>query len=178
MSTDPGCEPKTRRQRLRAIAEEYTEEIHEPRTRAQLEGSEPVSRFAAVTSEGSPESSHASSGNLIVAETSADLAEALRRECGEGWLVHWRSWDLDLPWHLWGNLPVAYRVTVGEAVSRPVGVVTVAGRDRGSYLFEDPLDAEAFSEVVRRHGGEAVLSEKPLHAGRDADRLIEAETHR
>jgi hypothetical protein len=171
-------EPAGRRARLAAIAAEYTEEIHDPRARRALEGAEPVSRYAAVTSEGSPESSRLANGNLIVAESPGALGELLRQECGEGWLAHWRAWDLDRPWHLWGNLTVAYRVTVGEEVSRPVHLVTVEGREDGTYVFEDPVDAEAFCEVVRLHGGAALLCEEPVHAGRAADRLIEAETHR
>jgi hypothetical protein len=60
VSTNSDNEPQTRRERLAAIAAEYTEEIHEPRTKAQLDGTQPVFRFATVTSEGSPESSYAS----------------------------------------------------------------------------------------------------------------------
>jgi hypothetical protein len=102
-----GTEPKTRRDRLAALAVEYAEEIHDTRTRHQRAGLEPVSRFAAVTSEGSAESSYASDGNLIVADTTARLAELLRQECGEGWLAHGRVWDLDAPWHLRGNLEIS-----------------------------------------------------------------------
>jgi hypothetical protein len=103
-------EPKTRRARLAAIAAEYTELVHDSTTAAQPAGADPVSHYAAVTSEGSPESSYASNGNLLVAESAAELAEFLRRECGEGWLAHGRVWDLDAPFHLWGNLEVAYSV--------------------------------------------------------------------
>jgi hypothetical protein len=160
-------EPKTRRERLAAIGAEYTEEIHEPRTRSQLGGAEPVSRFAAVTSEGSMESSHAYNGNLIVADTPAELAECLRQEAGEGWLAHGRAWDLDVPWEVWGNLPVAYRVQVGEE-----------GREDGIYLFDDLVDAEAFQKIVRHWGGEADLTEKPVHDNHASDRLIDAERAR
>jgi hypothetical protein len=170
-------EPRTRRERLRAIAAEYTEVVHEPTARAQLQ-SERVSRYAAVTSEGSPESSHSSNGNLIVAETAGELAEALRQECGEGWLAHGRAWDLDAPWHTWGNLEVSYSVRVGEDATPPVHAVTVAGREDGIFLFEDLLDAETFAEVARRHGAEARYSEEPLHDHRAADRLIDAEAER
>lgn len=170
--------PNTRRERLRAIAEEYTEEIYEPSAKAQLEGTAPASRYAAVTSEGSPESSHAANGNLLVADSAAALAEQLRQECGEGWLAHGRVWDLDAPWHLWGNLEVAYSVRVGEDATPPVHVVAVAGREDGTCLFEDLLDAEAFANAVRRHGCEARLSEEPLHDHRGADRLIDAERER
>ena len=171
-------EPRTRRERLAASAGEYTERVHDSKSAAQLAGADPVSRYAAVTSEGSIESSRAANGNLIVAETTAALAEALRGECAEGWLAHGRLWDLDMPWHLWGNLEVAYRVEVGESVSRPVYLVTVAGREDGTYLFEERIDAEAFAEVVARHGGEATLSEEPVHGHRGADRLLDAEAGR
>ena len=107
-------EPKTRHERITAIAEEYTEEIHEPRTKRQLSRLEPVSRYAAVTSEGSPESRYASNGNLLVADSPGELAEQLRGECGEGWLAHGRVWDLDAPWHSWGNLGVTYSVSAGD----------------------------------------------------------------
>jgi hypothetical protein len=171
-------EPRTRRERLAAIAAEYTEEIHESRTRAQLGGAEPVSRFAAVTSEGSMESSHAYNGNLIVADTPAELAECLRQEAGEGWLAHGRAWDLDVPWEVWGNLPISYRVQVGEEITRPVQVVSVESRDDGFYLFDDVVDAEAFQKAVRRWGGAADLTEEPVHDNRGADRLIDAERPR
>lgn len=178
MSSYSDNEPQTRRERLAAIGAEYTEEIHEPRTRSQLLGTEQVSRFAAVTSEGSMESNHSDNGNLIVADTPAELAECLRQEAGEGWLAHGRAWDLDAPWHLWGNLPVAYRVQVGEEITRPVQVVSVAGREDGVYLFDDLVDAEAFQEVVRRHGVEADLTEEPVRDNQAADRLIDAERER
>jgi len=171
-------EPQTRRERLAAIAAEYTEEIHEPRTRSQLVGTEQVSRFAAVTSEGSMESSHAANGNLIVAGTPAELAERLRQEAGEGWLAHGRAWDLDAPWHPWGNLPIAYRVQAGEEITRPVPVVSVEGREDGIYLFDDLVDAEAFQNAVRHWGGEADLTEEPVHDNHAADRLIDAERGR
>jgi hypothetical protein len=176
--SEPSSEPQTRRERLAAIAAEYTEEIHETRTKAQLDGTEQVTRFAAVTSEGGVESSHATNGNLIVAGTPAELAECLRQEAGEGWLAHGRAWDLDAPWHLWGNLPVAYRVEVGEEITRPVQVVSVEGREDGIYLFDDLVDAEAFQEAIRRWGGDAELSEESVHDNHAADRLIDAERPR
>jgi hypothetical protein len=178
MSADRDIEPKTRRERLRAIADEYTEEIHQPTTKAQLEGIEPVSRYAAVTSEGSPESSYASNGNLIVAATAGELAEQLRGECGEGWLAHGRVWDLDVPWHLWGNLGVTYSVSVGDELARPVHVVAVEFREDGIYCFDDPIDAKAFLDAVRLHGGRALLSEEPIHDHHGADRLIDTERER
>jgi hypothetical protein len=176
--SEQSSEPQTRRERLAAIAAEYTEEIHEPRTRAQLDGTEQVSRLAAVTSEGSMESSHADNGNLIVADTPAELAECLRQEAGEGWLAHGRAWDFDAPFHLWGNLEVSYSVRVGEECTRPVQMVSVEGREDGVYPFDDLVDAEAFQEVVRRWGGEADLTEKPIHDNHAADRLIDAERDR
>jgi hypothetical protein len=167
--------PQTRRERLRAIAEAYTEAIHEPTTKDQLDAAEPVSRYAAVTSEGSPESSYVDYGNLIVADTAEALAEKLRQECGEGWLAYWRVWDLDSPWDTWGNLEASYRVRVGEDATAPVHVVTLAGREAGTYLFDDRLDAEAFADLVHRHGGAARVSEEPLRDHRAADRLMDVE---
>jgi hypothetical protein len=73
---------------------------------------EPVLRFAAVTSPGPSDSEESRAGNLIVADTADELAELLREECGEGWLAHGRAWDLDAPWHSWGNLSVVYSVRV------------------------------------------------------------------
>jgi hypothetical protein len=174
-STD---ELQTRRDRLAAIAAEYTEEIHDRRTRDQLGGSEPVSRFAAVSSEGSAESSYASNGNLIVADSAGALAEQLRQEAGEGWLAHGRVWDLDAPWHRWGNLEVAYLVQVGEELVRHAHSVVVDGREDGIYLFDDLVDAEAFRETVKRGGGEADLGEHPVHDNRAAEALIDAERER
>jgi hypothetical protein len=168
-------EPKTRRERLAAIAAEYTERVHDAKTGKQLGATEPVSRLAAVTSEGSIESSHASNGNLVVADTEPELAERLRQEAGEGWLPHGRVWDLDAPWHLWGNLPVSLVVRVGEDATRPVQVVSVSGREEGIYLFDELLDAETFAQAVRGHGGEAALGEQPVLDNRAADRLIDAE---
>jgi hypothetical protein len=166
---DQGNEPRTRRERLTAIAADYTEEIHDPRTEKQLAGAEPVSRFAAVTSEGSIESGHASNGNLIVADEAPELAELLRRECGEGWLAHGRAWDLDAPFDLWGNLEVGYRVCVGEDCARPVHAVRVHVRRPGLYL----LDAEAFLKAVHRQGAGAELTQEAVLDHRGADRLID-----
>jgi hypothetical protein len=176
--SDHDKEPQTRNERLAAIAEEYTEEIHDPRAARQLSRLEPAGRYAAVTSEGSPESSYASNGNLLVADTPVELAELLRGECGEGWLVHGRVWDLDGPWHLWGNIGVSYSVSVGEDYLPPLHVVTVEGRKDGTYLFDDLVDAESFVKAVRRHGGTAQLTTNPLHDHRAADRLIDAERER
>jgi hypothetical protein len=168
-------EPRTRHERLAAIAAEYTEEIHDPRAERQLSRLEPVSRYAAVTSEGSPDSSYASNGNLLIADSAGDLAVQLGGECGEGWLAHGRAWDLDAPWHSWGNLGVAYSVSVGDGYRSPVHCVSVEFREDGVYAFEDPADASAFLEVVRLHGGRAVLSELALQDHRGAERLIDAE---
>jgi hypothetical protein len=174
----PDTEPKTRRARLAAIAGEYSEQIHDSRSAGQLAGADPVSRFAAVTSEGSAESSYSFNGNLLVADSPGALAELLRQECGEGWLAHGRVWDLDAPFHLWGNLEVACSVRVGEDATKPVSVVSVEFREDGVYAFDDPADAIAFLQAVRLHGGRAVLSEEPIHDHRGADRLIDAERGR
>jgi hypothetical protein len=171
----PGDEPLTRRGRLADIAAENAEELHDQRAARQLRGLEPASRYAAVTSEGSPESSRAAYGRLIVADTAGALAERLGQECGRGRLAHGRVWDLDAPWHLWGNLEVAYSVAVGEEVLRPVHIVSVEFREDGIYAFEDPGDANAFLQAVRLHGGRAVLSEEPIHDHRGAEALIDAE---
>jgi hypothetical protein len=173
-----GAEPQTRHQCLAQIAAEYTEEIHDPRAERQLSRLEPVSRYAAVSSEGSAESSYAANGNLLVADSTGELAEQLRGECGEGWLAHGRVWDLDAPWHLWGNLGITYLVSVADDYLPPLHVVTVEGREEGTYLFDDLVDAEGFAGAVRRRGGEAVLTTNPLHDHRAAERLIDAERSR
>jgi hypothetical protein len=108
-------ESQTRGEGLAAIAEEYTEEIHDPKAERQLSGAEPVSRYATVTSEGSPESSYASNGNLIVADTPGELAQRLRHEAGEGWLAHGRTWDLEADWSRDGNLDYGYAAYVRSA---------------------------------------------------------------
>jgi hypothetical protein len=128
-----------------------------------------------VTSEGSPESSYASNGNLLVADGPGELAEQLRGECGEGWLAHGRVWNLDTPWHSWGNLGITYSVSAGDDMIRLVRIVSVEFREDGIYAFEDPVDAEAFPEAVRLHGGRAVLSEEPIHDHQAADQLIDTE---
>jgi hypothetical protein len=69
-------------------------------------------------------------------------------------------------------------VRVGEECTRPVQVVRVEGREDGVYLFDDLVDAEAFQEAVRRWGGEAEISEEPVHDNHAADRLIDAERER
>jgi hypothetical protein len=178
VSPYPDNEPKTRRERLAAIAEEHTEEIQAPRTREQLSGPDPVFRYATVTSEGPRETDFSTNANLIVAETTVELAELLCRECEEGWLPYWRVWDLDAPWDLWGNLEIAYRVEVGQDVSRPVHLVRVEGREDGIYLFDDLLDAETFARAVGRHGGVAAVSAATVMDHRAADQLIDAERGR
>ncbi len=169
-SSDIHDGPQARRERLAALAAVYTEPVHDRPTRAQLGAGEPVSHFAAVTSEGSAESSYAGNGNLIVSDTTGALAEQLRQHCGEGWFAHGRVWDLDLPWHLWGNLEASYSVQIAEECVRPVPMVAVAGREGGIHLFEELVDAEAFGKAVRRHGGHASITEAPLHDRRAADR--------
>lgn len=90
-------------------------------------------------------------------------------------MAHGRAWDLDAPWHSWGNLPLSFAVRVGEECVRPIQVVSVIGRKDGIYLFDDPLDAETFVGAVRHHGGTAEISEEPVHDAHAADRLIDAE---
>jgi hypothetical protein len=175
MTGSTNNKPQTRRERLAAIAEEYTEEIHESRTRSQLGGLAPASRFAAVTSEGSIESSYASNGNLIVADSEPELAERLRQEAGEGWLAHGRVWDLDARFDLRANFDVSYAVRVGEDRGQWVHLVEVEGGEEGIHLFDRLLDAEAFQEVIRGHGGEAELRRKPVNDQRSAGLLIAAE---
>ncbi|HVX32138.1 MAG TPA: hypothetical protein VHA80_03275 [Solirubrobacterales bacterium] len=116
-----------RRERLTAIADQFTEMIHETVTAAQLAGRDSVSRYAAVTSEGSPESTYAANGNLIVAETTDDLAVRLAREIAEGWPTHGRVWDLDGDWDPWGNLTVVHRV---ELRPEPDGDPAASSRRR------------------------------------------------
>jgi hypothetical protein len=171
-------EPLSRRERLAAIAEIYVEEVYEPRTAAQLTGPESVSRFAAITSEGSIESSRARDGNLIVADSPAELAERLRQEAEEGWLAHGRVWDLDLPWRSWGTLSVSVAMSVGAEPTRRVQVVVVEGRQDGIYVFDEAADVGAFREAIRRGGEEVTLSEQPVHGGRVVDRLTDVELRR
>jgi hypothetical protein len=89
---------ETRLRRLRQIADEHTEEIYDAETRDELDGAEPVAPFAAVTSEGSGESSFRSNGNLRVFGTKAEMEAALAGELVEGWVPHGRIWDLDAKW--------------------------------------------------------------------------------
>jgi 2-keto-3-deoxy-galactonokinase len=67
---------------------------------------------------------------------------------------------------------------VGDGYRPPLHLVRVEGREEGDYLFDDLLDAEAFAEAVRRHGGEAKLTTNRLHDHRAAHRLIDAERER
>lgn len=108
---------RIRLSRLRQIAEEHTEEIHDAEARDQLAGIEPVAPLAAVTSEGSAESSFHSNGNLLVFGTKAEMEQALARELLDGWVAHGRVWDLDREWDPWGNLTLACTVKVGEVES-------------------------------------------------------------
>lgn len=105
----PGAQDR-RRGRLAAIADQFTMEIYVEATAAQLAGREPVSRYAAVTSEGTAGSTYAANGNLLVADTTEELAALLAKEVGEGWPSHGRAWDLDGAWDPWGNLAVTHRV--------------------------------------------------------------------
>lgn len=118
MSPAPGEVQERRLERLAAIADQHTEMIHDEGTAAQLAGREPVARYAAVTSEGSPESMYSANGNLIVAASAEELAGRLAREVGEGWPSHGRACDLDGGWDPWGNLAVEHRVELRPAPGR------------------------------------------------------------
>jgi hypothetical protein len=108
---------ETRLARLCQIAEEHTEEIYDAETRDQLACVEPVAPFAAVTSEGSAESSFHSNGNLRVFGTKEEMEASLAGELLDGWVTHGRVWDLDGEWDPWGNLTLTYTVKVKEVPS-------------------------------------------------------------
>lgn len=134
-----------------------------------------VPRFAALTSEGSPEQALPPRASILVtAENRTGLAESLRSEIEEGRLAHGRIWDLDAAFYPWGNLAMAYEVRIGEELVRPVHVVSVEGRDGGLYLFADRLDAEAFCRAVERRDGRACIIEEQLYDNSSADRLIDS----
>lgn len=157
----------TRRGRLEAILSEW------PGTEPPPEGEVP--RFAALTSEGSPESRPGRAPTLVLAEERCAIAERLRAEIAEGRLAHGRIWDLDAAFYPWGNLAVAYEVRVGGDPVRPVYAVSVEGVGAGLYLFADQLDAEAFCRAVHRREGRARVSEERLYDNNGADRLIDAQ---
>lgn len=98
--------------RLRQIAEEHTEEIQDAEAADQLAGIEPVTPLAAVTSEGSAESSFHSNGNLRVFGTRAEMETALAQEAVDGWVTHGRVWNLDAEWDPWGNLQLICTVEI------------------------------------------------------------------
>jgi hypothetical protein len=173
MPTD--TKQQTRLRRLRQIADQYTEEIHDVEAREQLAQSEPVSRYAAVTSEGSVESSYASNGNLLVFGSFAEMSEVLAGEAAEGWLAHGRAWDLDTDWDPCGNLAISYQVQVGQAGPQALFLVEVDGRGDGFYLFSDQGDAKAFGDAVGVNGGSCSSWEEVVNDGESARRLIEAE---
>lgn len=158
---------RARRERLESILSQWPT--------AEPPPDEPVPRFAAVTSEGSPESLPSPAPTLILAEGRAALAERLCAELEEGRLAHGRLWDLDAAFYPWGNLAMAYEVRIGEELHRPVHAVSVEGRADGLYLFADRLDADAFCLAVRRRDGRARVSEEQLYDNGRADRLIDAE---
>ncbi|MGD9734956.1 MAG: hypothetical protein AB7V58_05010 [Solirubrobacterales bacterium] len=145
-ASDPAAK---RRERLAAVADQHTEMIHDERTRAQLAGREPVSRWAAVTSEGTAESSLAANGNLLVADSVGDLAVLLAKEVAEGWLTHGRVWDLDGDWDPWGNLSVVHRVEPAGGEVRPLGAIVddiaaealILGDQGVLELIEEIIDA-------------------------------------
>lgn len=136
-----------RRERLGAIADQHTEMIHDERTRAQLAGREPVSRWAAVTSEGTAESSHAANGNLPVADSVGDLAVLLAKEVAEGWPTHGRVWDLDGDWDSWGNLSVVHWVEAAGSEVRPLSAIVddIAGK---ALTLGDQRVLELIEEIV------------------------------
>jgi hypothetical protein len=132
-------------------------------------------RFAALTSEGSPESPPRPVPTLVLAEDRAGLAERLRAEIEDGRLAHGRIWDLDATFYPWGNMAIAYEVRIDDELIRPVHAVSVEGQDAGLYLFADQLDAEAFCHAVRRREGQVRVTELLLHHNSGADRLIDAQ---
>lgn len=134
-----------------------------------------VPRFAALTSEGSPEQPPASAPSLVMAEERTGLAESLRAEIEDGRLAHGRIWDLDAPFYSWGNLAMAYEVRIGEEWVRPVHAVSVEGHEGGLYLFADQLDAQAFCRAVRRRDGQVQVTEEQLYDNSGADRLIDSQ---
>lgn len=158
---------KRRRRRLEAILAEW------PGTEPPPAGELP--RFAALTSEGPPESPRPPVPTLILAEDRCALAERLRAEIEEGRLAHGRLWNLDAAFYPWGNLALAYEVRVGEEPVRAIHAVSVEGPEGGLYLFTDRLDAQAFCRAVRRREGRARVSEERLYDNNGADRLIDAQ---
>ena len=158
---------KDRRRCLEAIFRRYPE--------ARLAVGTVVPRFAALTTEGSPEAARGASPRLIQAEARDALVDRLRAEIDEGRLAHGRVWDLDATFYPWGNLALAYEMRIGEELIQPIHAVSVAGRTGGLYLFADQLDAKAFRDAVRRRDGEAQITEELLLDNSGADRLIDAQ---
>jgi hypothetical protein len=109
---------QTRLDRLHQIAEEHTLETYDAETRDQLAANEPVALYAAVTSEGTAQSSYSSNGNLRVFGTKAEMEAVLAAELLEGWVAHGRIWNLDSEWNSWGNLELICIVQVREAESQ------------------------------------------------------------
>lgn len=158
---------RARRERVEAICAEWP--VVDPTPAGA------IPRFAALSSEGSPETGRSLAATLILAGDRVALADRLRAELGEGRLAHGRVWDLDATFYPWGNLTLAYDVRIGEELIRPVHAVSIEGRDGGLYLFADRLDAEAFCRAVRRRDGQARITEERLHDNSGADRLIDSE---
>jgi hypothetical protein len=177
MNTDEARQ-RRRLERLKQIADEYTEAVYDPEAREQLAQREPASRYATVTSEGSAESSHASNGNLLVFGSLREMAEVLGGEATEGWLTHGHAWDLDAGWDPWGNLEVHYAVEVGQRQTEPLIAVTVAGREDGLHLFAASADADSFAEEVRQNGASAQVFEVAVNDLAATRILIEAERQR
>lgn len=101
-----------RLRRLRQIAEEHTLDTYDAEARDQLGGIEPVAPYAAVTSEGTAQSSYASNGNLRVFGTKAEMEAVLAGELLEGWVPHGRIWNLDSEWDPWGNLQLICTIQI------------------------------------------------------------------
>jgi hypothetical protein len=108
---------RIRLRRLRQIAEDHTEEIHDAETRDQLAGLEPVTPFAAVISAGSAESSFYKDGGLLVFGTKVQMEATLARQAVDSWVAHGRIWNLDSEWDPWGNLELICTVQVREVES-------------------------------------------------------------
>ena len=166
MSLAPDTQHR-RRDRLDAIADRFTEMIHDARAAGQLAGREPVSRYAAVTLEGSAESIYAANGNLLVADTTEELAGLLAREVGEGWPSHDRAWDLDgggTPWATWPS-------PIGSSSARRPARTAQRLHDRpppGRAAAVPVRSSPWTGDASRSSHGSAVraVGESPAHGGR------------
>lgn len=171
--------PARRLGRLRQIAEEYTEEIYDAEATDELAGREPVAPLAAVTSEGSPESSHYGNGNLIISGSAEEMADRLEGELSEGWISSGRVWDLradefDI---CGGNVPITVSVCLGEGhPAAEVYTAQVEGREDGLYVFSHPGCRNAFATAVESEGRRRCIREaEPVNDEAATKRLIAAE---